>query len=126
MEVGRRFDGREGWRMLHTKLDGCRMEGGGTIGTGILGTGFFMTGCFGRTWLDSAWWAEAGKRFEWRSEGGLTDVRVAGCCIPKWTVVGLRGAGLLGRGFWGPVFYDGFLRTDLVGLSLVGRGRTTV
>jgi hypothetical protein len=34
MEVGSRFDGREGGRMLHSKVDGCWMEGGGTIGTG--------------------------------------------------------------------------------------------
>ena len=40
MEVGRRFDGREGERMLHSKFDGCWMAGGGTIGTCILGTVF--------------------------------------------------------------------------------------
>jgi hypothetical protein len=29
MEVGREFDGLEGGWMLHSKLDGCWMDGGG-------------------------------------------------------------------------------------------------
>jgi hypothetical protein len=50
-------------------------------------------------------------------------VGVNGCCILNLTVVGWRGAGLLGRAFWGRFFYDGLLWTDLVRLSLVGGRR---
>jgi len=41
-EDGRRFDGREGGQLLHSKVDGCCMDlfWDQTIGTEILGTGF--------------------------------------------------------------------------------------
>ena len=72
------------------------------IGTGILGTGLYdgllWTDLFGLSLVGEGS-TEVGRR----SEGGSTDVRVGGCCIPNWSVVGW--------GFSGTRFGDGFFVT---------------
>jgi len=53
---------------------------------------------------------------------------MAGCCIPKWTVVGCSfwGRDFWDGDFWGRFFNYGLLWPDLIGFSLVGRGWTEV
>ena len=51
-----------------------------------------------------------------RREGGSTDVRVGGCCIPKLTVLvvcSVFGPDYLDRDFEDGFFRDGLLSTDL-------------
>ena len=71
---------------------------------GDFGDGIFMTGCFARTSI--AWWAGGRKEVRRSEVGRMLHSKVDGCCME------LFGTRLLGREFWGRVFYDGLLCTD--------------
>jgi hypothetical protein len=104
-EDGRRFDGREGGRMLHSKVDGCWVEDlGRDHWGGDFGDVFIMTGCFARTWIEPGGRrldicsTEDGRRFDGREGGRMLHSKVDGYWVED-----------LGRDHWGGILGRVFL-----------------